>query len=878
MALLQQTRILPNQRLDLPDYRNIEDFMCADLKALAKNIWTNSNFVVSGFEPTGGSIGSDTLSLVLSGSSCIMGQDDGVTFIGAPSLAPLSTQALTPNAVNYVELTIDKDTGGADSRAFWDSTANGGLGGEFSQIVDTYVFLKANFSINTSNFTGDANKIRICTVTVNNAGIITDIDDERNLLYRLGKAGNPGYTFPWASRTEPLASQFTGADKDIKNLKQLLDALMDSIREIKSTNYWFEELAVSLPGAFANPGLTILSGTSDSAKFAWDGNALTITDDAVSPLQSDVIAYIRIFSSIADLALTRQSAINAISIADKEVLWVELPSPYADVTYDGLGLTAFNYHVSALGSVPLDDTSYWLAYREGTRLYVRGLGELNPGESVEVSDQVPDALQEFLGFNPETATSVPYTAVPNPSIFGNLFNTSSSLVTAISANTANINAVGLALDTNVYDESAEVVAGSGPDVFITQATDNTISLFLTDNADTGAGTGDIGGQSFMATATGEVTSIDFNVYNDSGTPVVGGNLRMAIYSTLGGPPGPLSGLLGTSDTVPVASIPVGPGGNTTFTFSTPIPVINGITYYAVVFSEGATYGGGAFLGKVSSLNPYADGTLLTGTIPTTNSVAGSDAVFSITISQPVVLGPNEIAGPVAANTILTIPTDSRDSNAQEEYVVGAGLLTIYLNGQLLELGYDWDEVGTIGNLSSDIEILQDLEVGDRLIFRIGSLGGFNVGASSGEANTASNVGGAAEVFKQKSGVDLEFRTIVAGSNVSVVQAANTITISSTGGGGGGTDSVTEVSSDYTILGTDAHVRVDAGTGAKTITLPDAASVLGKKYVIKKVDATGNLVNLQTVLSQQIDGLTLRTLTTQYQTISIISVGTGWDIQ
>ena len=130
MALLQQTRILPNQRLDLPDYRNIEDFVCADFKAIHKNVWANNNFVMSGFEPTGGSIGSDTLSLVLANSSCMMGQDDGVLFIGAPSLAPLSTQALTPNAVNYVELTIDKDTGGADSRAFWDPTANGGQGGE----------------------------------------------------------------------------------------------------------------------------------------------------------------------------------------------------------------------------------------------------------------------------------------------------------------------------------------------------------------------------------------------------------------------------------------------------------------------------------------------------------------------------------------------------------------------------------------------------------------------------------------------------------------------------------------------------------------------------------------------------------------------------
>lgn len=58
-------------------------------------------------------------------------------------------------------------------------------------------------------------------------------------------------------------------------------------------------------------------------------------------------------------------------------------------------------------------------------------------------------------------------------------------------------------------------------------------------------------------------------------------------------------------------------------------------------------------------------------------------------------------------------------------------------------------------------------------------------AGAGEANTASNVGGEAEVFKQKSGVDLEFRTIKAGTNITVTQNANDIEIASTGGGSAG---------------------------------------------------------------------------------------------
>ena len=55
----------------------------------------------------------------------------------------------------------------------------------------------------------------------------------------------------------------------------------------------------------------------------------------------------------------------------------------------------------------------------------------------------------------------------------------------------------------------------------------------------------------------------------------------------------------------------------------------------------------------------------------------------------------------------------------------------------------------------------------------------------GSVDSASNVGGGFEVFKQLSAGDLQFRTITAGSNVTITQNANTIQISSSGGGGGG---------------------------------------------------------------------------------------------
>jgi hypothetical protein len=59
------------------------------------------------------------------------------------------------------------------------------------------------------------------------------------------------------------------------------------------------------------------------------------------------------------------------------------------------------------------------------------------------------------------------------------------------------------------------------------------------------------------------------------------------------------------------------------------------------------------------------------------------------------------------------------------------------------------------------------------------------GIGTGEANTASNIGAGQGLYVGKTGVDLRFKTLVAGTNVTLTPATDTVTISATGGGGGG---------------------------------------------------------------------------------------------
>ena len=66
------------------------------------------------------------------------------------------------------------------------------------------------------------------------------------------------------------------------------------------------------------------------------------------------------------------------------------------------------------------------------------------------------------------------------------------------------------------------------------------------------------------------------------------------------------------------------------------------------------------------------------------------------------------------------------------------------------------------------------------------------GGGGGEVNTASNLGAGEGVFASKVGVDLKFKSLVAGANVTLTSDGDEITIEAAGGGGGGSGTVTSV--------------------------------------------------------------------------------------
>jgi hypothetical protein len=77
------------------------------------------------------------------------------------------------------------------------------------------------------------------------------------------------------------------------------------------------------------------------------------------------------------------------------------------------------------------------------------------------------------------------------------------------------------------------------------------------------------------------------------------------------------------------------------------------------------------------------------------------------------------------------------------------------------------------------------------------------------------------------------------------------------------------------IANDSTILVDATAAATTETLPPATSCKGRKYVIKKIDASANHVTVQDQNGATIDGAATVVLAAQYALTRVQSDGTVW---
>lgn len=205
-------------------------------------------------------------------------------------------------------------------------------------------------------------------------------------------------------------------------------------------------------------------------------------------------------------------------------------------------------------------------------------------------------------------------------------------------------------------------------------------------------------------------------------------------------------------------------------------------------------------------------------------------------------------------------------------------------------------------------------------------------SATGEANTASNVGTGTGVFKQKSALDLQFKSLTAtsskialanntndvgidvteasltlqnlggtltvakggtgaatltgillGNGTSAVTASNTLagitlTTPIINGIKGGDVAITNADSPYTALATTRVIRADATSGAITINLPTAVGIAGFEYHVFRTDiiASTNFVILDGSSTETIGG-NLTHYLWPGEFVKIESDGANWQV-
>lgn len=122
-------------------------------------------------------------------------------------------------------------------------------------------------------------------------------------------------------------------------------------------------------------------------------------------------------------------------------------------------------------------------------------------------------------------------------------------------------------------------------------------------------------------------------------------------------------------------------------------------------------------------------------------------------------------------------------------------------------------------------------------------------------------------------------------------AANTLKIASNAAGTGAADfvvtrnvagqslnmGIVTTSTTFTMDNTNYTVLCNAASAGFTVTLPTAASAINRIYVIKKIDATGNVVTIDGNGSETIDGSLTQSLDAQWEAMMLQSSGTAWFI-
>lgn len=283
MATKRQVRSYSQQRLTTATFRAVESAVSFDFDTTLRNLVTGASnpYVVTGLKINVGtstfSVDASNLTLNSLNSTLLHSTaTESGTILNIPGFsgeALNSTNSrvygsFVQGVTNYVCIDYQRvaDTASVDTLYFYDADVQS----EFTKLLPTSTILDYKIIINTTGF---GTFLPVATVITNSSNIPTAITDCRPLLFRLGTGGtapDPNHNYPWTSgrlenpgtSTTSVNDPFSGGDKQLTSMKDWIDAVNTSIKEIKGTSFWYS--LVSSGGGSSTGGLSLFSLAEDT--------------------------------------------------------------------------------------------------------------------------------------------------------------------------------------------------------------------------------------------------------------------------------------------------------------------------------------------------------------------------------------------------------------------------------------------------------------------------------------------------------------------------------------------------------------------------------------------------------------------------------------
>lgn len=396
MAVKRQQNWLGQQRVDVADLRAIESGVSADFDLLGgKLVAGRAPLIVRGFSiNTTNAAGNPADSLQLSIASGILmhfgAAESGTLFSVDDGTAAevLSTTnakvegSFTASSTNYIGLDLrrSEDTTTSDLKQFLDADTKL----EVPKTVPTARTLNFKIIISTQPFSISTNVCPIAKVVTNASNIVTQITDARPMLFRLGSGSdnpNPVASYTWrdldrrenavtynppTSTTDP----FVGGDKDILSLKEWMDAMMSTLWEAKSGEFWYSPTARdNVKMLFGTP---VIPATGDN--FQWTSGTSTLAWQSLKVAFENSTGY---YNVIQDG--------SAILSADGQCLYVDIQRQT-----NGAVLVPAVGSLLTLGTPVLPGSRFVLAWRQDNLIHIRD-------KAYEVGRTVPVATSLVVG-------------------------------------------------------------------------------------------------------------------------------------------------------------------------------------------------------------------------------------------------------------------------------------------------------------------------------------------------------------------------------------------------------------------------------------------------------------------------------------------------